>query len=490
MENWLVARARATPGRLALRHDSVSWDYAALGRLVEQLAGGLAAAGVGSGVRVAALLPNGVLYAALVHALMRLGAVLVPLNTRLAAAELAWQVEKAGVALLLYSVETELRAVEVAGQSSVPRRAVEKLPACQSGPPAQPVDLDDVQAIVFTSGTTGRPKGAMLTYGNHFWNATASAYHVGVLPDDRWLSILPLYHVGGLAVLFRSCLYGTAAVLQEGFDLDMVNRSLDEEAITLISLVPTMLYRLLPARTRWPERLRLVLLGGAAAAPELVAQAAVAGVPLATTYGLTEASSQVATMLPEGVRRKPGSVGRPLLFNQVRVVDDAGAALPAGEVGEVIVRGPTVMAGYYGEPEATARTLRDGWLHTGDVGYLDEEGDLWVVQRRSDIILSGGENVYPAEVETVLRAHPAIAEVAVVGLPDAEWGEQVAALVVRAAGQELTAGELRDFARQRLAGYKLPRRIAFVEALPQTASGKIARAAVREMLQAGGDEAK
>src|SRR5690606_10288887 len=233
MENWLVARARATPGRLALRYDGVSWDYAALGRLVEQLAGGLAAEGVGPGDRVGALLPNGVLYAVLVHALMRLGAVLVPLNTRLAAAELAWQVKKAGVALLLYSVETELPAVDVARQSAVQRRAVEKLLACQSGPPAQPVDLDEVQAIVFTSGTTGQPKGAMLTYGNHFWSATASAYHVGVLPDDRWLSILPLYHVGGLAVLFRSCLYGTAAVLQEGFDLDAVNRSLDEEAITL-----------------------------------------------------------------------------------------------------------------------------------------------------------------------------------------------------------------------------------------------------------------
>src|SRR5690606_31876585 len=213
---------------------------------------------------------------------------------------------------------------------------------------------DAVQAIVFTSGTTGQPKGAMLTYGNHFWSAMASAYRIGVLPGDRWLSILPLYHVGGLAVLFRSCLYGTAAVLQEGFEVEAVNRSLDEEAITLASLVPTMLYRLLPARSSWPDTLRLVLLGGAAASPELVAQAAAAGVPVATTYGLTEASSQVATMLPEEVRRKPGSAGRPLLFNQVRIVDDSGAPLPAGEVGEIAVRGPAVMAGYYGEPEATA----------------------------------------------------------------------------------------------------------------------------------------
>lgn len=488
MENWLLARARATPGRLALRHDGLSWDYAALARLVERLAGGLAASGVRPGDRVGALLPNGALYAALVHALMRLGAVLVPLNTRLAAAELGWQLEKAGVTLLLHSAETARLAVEAAGQTAAATRSIESLPACQSAPPAQPVDPDAVQAIVFTSGTTGQPKGAMLTYGNHFWSAMASAYHLGVLPDDRWLSILPLYHVGGLAVLFRSCLYGAAAVLQEGFDVEAVSRSLDEEAITLISLVPTMLYRLLPVRTSWPASLRLALLGGAAAPPELITQAAAAGVPVATTYGLTEAASQVATMLPEEVRRKPGSVGRPLLFGEVQIVDESGAPLPAGEIGEIVVRGPTVMAGYYGEPEATAKALRNGWLHTGDVGYLDEEGDLWLVQRRSDIIVSGGENVYPAEVEAVLRAHPAVVAAVVVGVPDAGWGEQVAALVVPAEGQALSAVELQHFARQRLAGYKLPRRIAFVEELPQTASGKVARAAVREMLLAGQDE--
>src|SRR5690606_32733721 len=192
--------------------------------------------GVRPGDRVGALLPNSVLYAALVHALMRLGAVLVPLNTRLTVAELAWQVTRAGVALLLHSAETSSLAAEVVRQSPLQRRAVEELPACQSARPAQPVDLDAVQAIVFTSGTTGQPKGAMLTYGNHFWSAMASAYRIGVLPGDRWLSILPLYHVGGLAVLFRSCLYGTAAVLQEGFEVEAVNRSLDEEGITLVSL--------------------------------------------------------------------------------------------------------------------------------------------------------------------------------------------------------------------------------------------------------------
>jgi o-succinylbenzoate---CoA ligase len=358
MENWLVARVRATPERLALRHEGVAWSYAALGSLVERVAGGLVAEGVEPGAHVGVLLPNGVLYAAVVHALARLGAVLVPLNTRLTAGELAWQLEAASVRLLLFGEETEAAAAEIAAVSGVRRLAVEALPACAPPLPAVPLMLDDVQAIVFTSGTSGRPKGAMLTFGNHFWSATASAYHLGVLPGDRWLSILPLYHVGGLAVLFRSCLYGTAAVLQDGFDVDAVNRSLDEEQITIVSLVPTMLYRLLSARASWPERLRLVLLGGAAATPELLAQALGAGVPVATTYGLTEASSQVATLLPEGVGRKPGSVGRPLLFSEVRVVDEGGELQPPGQYGEIIVRGPTVMVGYYGEPEATEHPAR------------------------------------------------------------------------------------------------------------------------------------
>jgi o-succinylbenzoate---CoA ligase len=487
MENWLQARARATPERLALRDGGVAWRYSALARLVERVAGGLAAAGAGAVDHVGVLLPNGVLYAAVVHALAHLGAVLVPLNTRLTAGELAGLVEAASVRLLLYGRATKAVAADLLEITNVAALAVEELPACAPAPPAVPLDLDAVQAIVFTSGTSGRPKGAMLTYGNHFWSATASAYHLGVLPDDRWLSILPLYHVGGLAVLFRSCLYGTAAVLQEGFDLEAVSRSLDEEAITIVSLVPTMLYRLLPARPSWPARLRLVLLGGAAASPELLARAAAAGVPVATTYGLTEASSQVATLLPDGVRRKPGSVGRPLLFSELRIVDEAGAPLPAGHYGEVIVRGPTMTAGYYGEPEATARALRDGWLHTGDIGYLDRDGDLWLVQRRSDVIVSGGENVYPAEVEAALREHPAVTAAAVVGLPDAEWGERVAALVVPAAGARLEAADLLAFLRGRLAGYKLPRTLRIVAELPQTASGKIARAAVRELLLAGRD---
>jgi len=244
-----------------------------------------------------------------------------------------------------------------------------------------------------------------------------------------------------------------------------------------------MLHRLLQSRAKpWPASLRLVLLGGAAATPELLAAAWEASVPVAPTYGLTEASSQVATALPADARRKPGSVGKPLFLTDVRIVDDSGHELPAGEIGEVLVRGPQVMAGYYHNPDATARTLRNGWLHTGDLGSLDDESDLFLVQRRSDLIVTGGENVYPAEVEAVLRAHPAVMEACVVGVADGEWGQRVAAAVQLQPDAWADETALLTFCRERLAGYKIPRQVRFVEELPQTASGKIERRRVAEML--------
>ncbi|MFQ5342341.1 MAG: o-succinylbenzoate--CoA ligase, partial [Anaerolineae bacterium] len=349
-------------------------------------------------------------------------------------------------------------------------------------------DLDEVQSIVFTSGTTGRPKGAMLTYGNHMASATASAFRLGTLPGDRWLACMPLYHVGGLAIVLRCCLYGTTLVLHDGFDPASVSAALDTQAVTLISLVPTMLRRLLEARGKrpFPESLRCVLLGGAAAPATLVERSLAFGVPVATTYGLTEAASQVATASPDDVRRKAGSsamgaghfVGRPLMFSQVRIAGADGHDRPPGEIGEIEVRGPTVMAGYYHSPEATREAVRNGWLRTGDMGYLDVDGDLWVVQRRSDLIVTGGENVYPAEVERVIVEHPGVEAACVIGVEDEEWGQRVVAAVVTAEGATVTDAELLEFCRARLAGYKQPRAYRFLTSLPQTASGKVQRDAV------------
>ncbi|MCA9982363.1 MAG: long-chain fatty acid--CoA ligase, partial [Anaerolineales bacterium] len=246
---------------------------------------------------------------------------------------------------------------------------------------------------------------------------------------------------------------------------------------------------LVQSRTGWPESLRLILVGGAAATPELVKHANELAMgndnekPLvATTYGMTEASSQIATLLPKDTAVKPDSVGQPLLFTQVKITDEQGQPLPADEIGDIWVQGPTVTSGYVNNPTANAERFVGGWFRTGDMGYKDTAGDIWLVQRRSDLIVSGGENVYPAEVERVLRGHTAVADVCVVGLPDTEWGQKVAALVQVVPGKNITAEALVAFGRERLAGYKQPRLIRFTEALPLTGSGKVSRTAVRELL--------
>jgi o-succinylbenzoate---CoA ligase len=536
--DWLAACTAVAPDKLALIMDGRSWRYAELNRLVENLCGhlraGLAATvqpvaggtlppAINSAHVVAALLPNSLETVCLIHALARLGLVLLPLNTRLTAAELEWQLAQTGCRRLFYHEETEA----LAQQLSSAQRPLSPLDGKMLTQAPGGLDADDwpltfgdsPQAIVYTSGTSGRPKGAVLTFANHFWSATASAYRLGTLPEDRWLSSLPLYHVGGLAVVFRCALYGTTAVIHPRFHLEPFHYSLEHDEISLVSLVPTMLQRLLARLDHWPASLRLILLGGAAAEPELMqkanelprkppvsgsqGQGAIANRPVvAPTYGLTEAASQVATMLPADAARKPGSVGKPLLFTQVRIDDENGQELPSGERGEIVVTGPTVMAGYFGQ-EATANSqlsrvnsqqstvnlqpstfnLQLSTISTGDIGYLDEDGDLWLVQRRTDLIVSGGENVYPAEVEAVLKAHPAVANACVVGIPHPEWGRQVAAAVVLRPGEALAESELSDFCRKQLAGYKRPRAIRFLERLPETASGKIHRQAVAEQLQ-------
>jgi O-succinylbenzoic acid--CoA ligase len=514
--DWLAARAEASPEKPALLfsaatlrsseaiHSAVSgegsgqhWTYAQLNVEVGAIAsslGGLANAGD----RVATLLPNSPAHVMLIHAAARQGLVLVPLNTRQTAAEIGFQLGNAGVSLLVFSEATAELALSL--HSHVPRTVeVEQLLLADyraegTSSPWRPSPvgrtiqrtsmLESVQAIIYTSGTSGLPKGVMLTFANHFWGAIASAFRLGVDPDDVWLTCLPLYHVGGLAIILRSCLYGTAVELHERFDEAAISGRLDRIEISILSLVPTMLRRLLDYRSDapWPPRLRHILLGGAALTPDLLDRCRKSAAPVSPTYGLTEAASQVATLATPGAYAKPGSVGKPLMFTRVRIEGEAGQPLPTGQLGEIVVESPTVMAGYWGQPEANKQVMRGGALRTGDLGYLDEDGDLWVVQRRQDLIVCGGENVYPVEVEIALGSHPAVAEACVVGLPDEIWGQQVVAMVALKEGQSATPDDLQKHCRTLLAGYKLPRRFLFAEELPRTASGKIHRQAVTEAL--------
>ena len=494
MTDWLAAQAARELDKTALIFERQSFSFQTLSELAGSWAGRLQGAGVAQGDRVALHLSNRPEYAALVFAVMRLGAVVVPLNVRLRAAELEVQLSRANPKLLIS--EAELFRSVASLSTLLPCYLIDETPVndalgTHSFVEAEPipegqVDLESPLCILFTSGTTGTPKGVVLSLGNFFYSATASAYRLGVQPNDLWLCTLPLYHVGGLSILLRSSLYGTAVNLHSRFELAEVTRVLSQEPVTLVSLVPTMLYRLLESPDFQPnEALRLVLLGGAAASEVLLEKASERGLPVATTYGLSEACSQVTTARPEKARAKPGTVGKPLMFTQVRVTDAGGQEVAAGIIGEVWVQGSSVMQGYL-DAGATAGALRDGWLHTGDLGYLDAEGDLFIVQRRADLIVTGGENVYPAEVERVLQKYPQVAEACVVGVPHPEWGQSVAAAVEPKTFEDndRLLSDLEKLCRESLAGYKQPRAFLLLDELPRTSSGKPKREEIRALFAA------
>lgn len=480
--DWLAQRAQDAPASPALLFGDETWSYAELDTRAERLAGSLSAAGVRAGQHVAVLLRNGPEYIVLIHALIRLRAVLVPLNLRLAAGELRWQIGQSDSDWLVHDGHTAQACADV-GQGRWQPLELSRLPAPTAFSVAK-IEPDAPFAILYTSGTTGRPKGVVQSLANHFWSAVASALRLGTLPNDRWLLNIPLYHVGGLAIPLRCCLYGTCVVLpllEEHFDPQRVLAEMERTSVTLVSLVPTMLQRLLDAQAPFPPSLRLILLGGAPSTPKLLARAAQQNLPVACTYGLTETTSQIATCLPAETVRKPGNAGKALMFSQIVIVDEQDREVSSGQVGEIAIQGPTVMLGYYRQNEASAQAMRGGALHTGDLGYRDAEGDLWIVQRRADLIVSGGENIYPAEVERVLLEHPAVREACVVGVEDAEWGQTVAAAVALQPGGITDPEELQAFCRRSLAGYKLPRSIRILPELPHTASGKIEYAAVRRL---------
>ncbi len=424
------------------------WTFAELDALVDGATSVMLDRGIARGDRVGLRAGNSAAYALAVHALMRIGAVIVPINTRLTDPEVDWQTRDAGVRLTLD--EDDLSGLLAArGPRALNRQFV----------------MDEWHSIVYTSGTTGRPKGAILTYGNVWWSATASVLNLGLREDDVWLACLPLFHVGGLSILLRGVICGIAALVQPRFDPAEVNRAIEDQQVSIVSVVSTMLDRMLREHGErpYPPSLRCVLLGGGPAPLPLLERAANLGLPVVQTYGMTETASQLTTLAPEDALRKLGSAGKPLMGADLRLKAD----------GEICVRGPNVSPGYLNHPP------RQDWLETGDVGYLDDDGYLYVLDRRDDLIVSGGENVYPAEVEAALLAHPAVVEAAVIGVPDAEWGSRVHAVVVLKPGVEASPDDLLAHCRDSLAGYKVPRHVEFRSALPRNAAGKLLRRELR-----------
>jgi len=498
VRDWLSHRADVTPEAPAL------WDgtgtvttYAALDDSVEELAGRLSAHGVGVDDHLGVVMETRPAFVEAVHAAMRVGATLVPLNARGTTAELAERVDVADVDCLLCGADTAERAVEaaaaldrtlpVAGLDGGTAGATDLLGTEPEAFEVPALTIDGVELMPFTSGTTGRPKAVCLTAANLAASAAASAFRLGLDPADRWHVALPMYHMGGLAPVYRSVLYGTCVLVEDtrgGFDPDRTLEVIESNGATCTSLVPTMLRRLLDARegkeSPFPDSLRFVLLGGAPATESLLEECAERGVPVCPTYGMTETASGIATARAGEAREHPGTVGSPLLFTEVTVVDEEDHAASRGETGELVVAGPTLAPGYYGETASTREQFCSFGFRTGDVGYRDGAGRLYVLNRLDDRIITGGENVDPGEVLEVVRDAPGVADAAVVGVPDEEWGERVAALVVADGGFDREAFD--RYCRERLAGFKLPRTVRIAEEIPRTASGTVDRDAVRERL--------
>ncbi len=479
VEGWLPRAAAARPGGVALQTRAGAVTYAELLAGAGAGASELAARGVEPGQRVAIALPPGLAFAQALHACLLLGAVAVPVDLRLTAAERAMIV--AGAAT---RIEEPLAGVE-AGRPH---------PGGEDRYAGARHDLASTAVVIHTSGTTSAPKPIELTYGNLLWSALGSAVALGLDPRERWLCALPLSHVGGLSILLRSTIYATTAVVHERFDTDAVLEALMQQQITLVSLVATTLARLLdamPARPERPPMLRCALTGGGPVPAALVARAREAGVPVSLTYGLTESCSQVTTSPVARLDEPSGerlNAGPPLFCARVRIVNastdtpdipDTQEALPSGQEGEILVAGPTVAPG---------SLAADGWLHTGDLGALDSEGRLSVTGRKADTIVSGGENVAPAEVEAVIEAHPDVLEAAVVPRPDERWGEAVTAIVVTRPGAELDGEALRVHCARALAAHKVPKRVSFAaEPLPRTRSGKLLRKDLKDLQPMGGE---
>lgn len=486
--DWVGYRANTHPDQIAVTDVSgESLTYLALNREVSLAAGWIRELGISDGQRVAVLAKGDIKFIILAHAIPRAGGLFLPLNQRLTENELSFQLDNSHAQLLLTdsayernaanlveNIQTEVVTLDGAiwGASS---------PLCADAS----IDSDTAHSVIYTSGTTGAPKGALITWSNFYWSAVASAENLGVAQSDRWLACMPLFHIGGLSIILRSAIYGTEVLIHEGFDAIRVNAALREDGVTLLSVVATMLRRMLDADDdSYPSTVRAVLVGGGPVPKELLLRARERGLNVLQTYGLTETASQVATLNASDALRKLGSAGLPLSAVTLSIaasdgISDAGS----NEIGEILVSGPIVTPGYLDSPEANQSALRDGWFHTGDIGYRDDEGYLYIADRRDDLIVTGGENVYPAEVEAALTQDESVYEAAVIGLEDQQWGSIVVAVIVPTAGTELDSEVIIDRLRPTLAGYKLPKRIEFTsDPLPRTASGKLQRHLVRDRM--------
>ncbi|WP_448073674.1 AMP-binding protein [Georgenia yuyongxinii] len=493
---WTADRARLSPDAVAIEERGHVTTYARLDARATALAERLVRAGYGRGDRVATLTRNSTDHVVLFFACAKAGLVLVPLSWRLATDELAYQLRHARPALVLVqatlaeSARAALAgldpaaAVELLGEDGVEQHVPYPVRTDPAPPgPQRPVADDDPLLIVYTSGTASAPKGAVLTHANCFWTNLSLSGAIGLTEHDVVLAVLPQFHVGGWNIQpLLAWWTGATVILEPEFDAGRALEAIAAHGVTSTMGVPTI-YRLLAEHPAFPaadlSSVTHAVVGGATMPAELLRTWHDRGVRVTQGYGLTEAGPNVLALPAADAATHLGSVGKPYPHVEVAVTDPVtGQVLPGAGRGELLVRGPSVFAGYFRDPEATAETLRDGWLHTGDLVERDTAGFFRVVDRIKDIYISGGENIAPAEVEAALTTHPEVLEAAVVGVPDQRWGEVGHAYVVRAPGSRLTAEQVVAHARTRLAAFKAPRTVDFVDRLPRTALHKVRRGAL------------
>ena len=487
--DWLARREMLTPNKIALV-DTLNGNrritYREWNRAANRTANFLRErCGIQKGDRVAVLAMNCVEYLDLWFACGKLGAIMQTLNWRLTPRELAGLITDATPRVLFYGADfaatvDSLRADADSVKHFVALDGEFSERDNYSDTPTPPLELswNDPWVICYTGGTTGLPKGAILTHRAITANSVNTVMSWGLTPDDVTILNSPLFHTGGLNVFTAPLVHiGGTSIVCRAFDADQVFDLIRDAGVTIYFGVPTM-FIAMQQHPRWSQadfsKLKLVISGGAPCPLPVFEKFWARGVDFKTGYGLTEAGPNTFWLPREDVRRKPGAVGFPLFHVDVKVIDEKSSACGADKVGELLVRGPHVCAGYWNRPEETAKAIdKDGWLRTGDLARRDAEGYYTIVGRSKDMIISGGENIYPAEAESVLHAHPAVAEAALIGVSDDKWGEVGRAIVVLQKGARVTAEELTEFCRSRLARYKIPKAFVFVDELPKTAAGKI-----------------
>ena len=497
--NTMLRRAQLNPERTALIFEDQQYTYAQFSDRVRRQATLLKANGVCVGDRVGFLGFNQPAFLETFYAANTLGAIFVPLNFRLTAEELTFIINDAGIHSLvcddllqpvIHPAKENLCCQQYYSAES---EHDDWIPLLAEREIADPIDgfssvgQHDVSVIMYTSGTTGLPKGAMLTHGNIMWNNINSHFSFGASRDDVVLTVAPLFHIGGLNVItLHSFTLGSTLVLMRNFDPGEVLKAFNDHGITHMFGAPAMFLFM----SQHPDfdstsfdQVETFVCGAAPPPESLLTLYAERGVNFCQGYGLTETAPFSSFLTPEWSISKLGSAGQPPMFTELRIVDNDNNEVAGGEKGEICIKGPNIMKGYWNRPEATAEAIdAQGWFHSGDIGYMDEDGFLFICDRLKDMVISGGENVYPAEVESVLYKHEAIAEVAVIGLQDEKWGEAVTAVAALHDGQELTLEGLREFAESQLAKYKLPLRLHIVDELPRNPAGKVLKFVLKEQL--------